>query len=564
VVVVVFAFQAARATLALRQARAQATQLQKQVSSGDEAGARHSLRDLQKSSATAHGASDNVLWDVASHVPVLGDNVEAVQLISSALDAVSRDALPVGLDLVVAAREGSLQEKDGRFDLAELRRITPSVDRAAVTVKMSRRKLASIQPTQLLSPLRRPAFDLQRRFDTLDGAVGSGAAVVRLLPDMLGGSGPRKYLLVAQNTAELRATGGLPGSLSIITARDGRIRQGFRGSAADFPLLARPVRPLAADEQSLYGDALGKDIRQANQTPDFPRAAELMSAIVDHQLHVKLDGVVAVDPVALSIFLGVTGPLKAAGDTLTSDNVVAKVLSEAYSRFADPNEQNAYFAGVSGDAFDALIKGGNSQENLLRAVQSAVGERRLLLWSRHKAEERTIASSKLSGALPQDSGAAPHVGIYINDYSQAKIDYYLDYRAQVGSDTCRKDRGQTVVAKMVLASSVPRPVSKLPEYVTGLGEVAAKGTISLAVYIYAPTGGKLTGLSVDGEARAIDVKNHDGHQVSVLTLQIKPGQAVELLISMGTRAGQDGDPVLQWTPGMRRQLNDATAPSACR
>lgn len=52
---------------------------------------------------------------------------------------------------------------------------------------------------------------------------------------MLGGDGPRHYLLMFQNNAEERASGGNPASMAMITVDDGRVTLGRQASSSDFP-----------------------------------------------------------------------------------------------------------------------------------------------------------------------------------------------------------------------------------------------------------------------------------------------------------------------------------------
>lgn len=184
--VVLFAFQAARTALALREARAQATLLQQQVSSGDLVAARVSARGLLKNAASAHRSSANLLWDAAAKTPVFGRNVEAVQLISFALDEVARDSLPAGLDLVETARTGAFQSKNGSINLAQVRQAAPGVEKAARAARSADRALTRIEPDRLLSPLQAPVAELRDKFAELDRAVGSAASATRLLPGMLG------------------------------------------------------------------------------------------------------------------------------------------------------------------------------------------------------------------------------------------------------------------------------------------------------------------------------------------------------------------------------------------
>ena len=52
------------------------------------------------------------------------------------------------------------------------------------------------------------------------------ADAAKLAPDIFGGNGPRRYLLVVQNNAESRGTGGFIGSYAIITAENGKLSVG--------------------------------------------------------------------------------------------------------------------------------------------------------------------------------------------------------------------------------------------------------------------------------------------------------------------------------------------------
>ena len=74
---------------------------------------------------------------------------------------------------------------------------------------------------------------------------------------MLGADGPRTYLMLFQNNAELRATGGIPGSFATITARNGKISLGRQGDAGTIGRFDAPPIPLTPDERALFGLNLG-------------------------------------------------------------------------------------------------------------------------------------------------------------------------------------------------------------------------------------------------------------------------------------------------------------------
>src|SRR5690606_257909 len=109
-------------------------------------------------------------------------------------------------------------------------------------------------------------------------AAGSLAAVERaakLVPVMLGAEGPRNYVLLFQNPAELRSTGGIPGALALIHTENGRIDLAAQASSSDFPHYDAPVLELSSETRGLYGDITGEYIQDVNLTPEFPLSAQL-------------------------------------------------------------------------------------------------------------------------------------------------------------------------------------------------------------------------------------------------------------------------------------------------
>ena len=70
---------------------------------------------------------------------------------------------------------------------------------------------------------------------------------------MVGADGPRDYLLVFQNNAEIRATGGLPGAWARVHAQDGKLTIVEQGAGGDFGERATPVLALSKPERAVYG-----------------------------------------------------------------------------------------------------------------------------------------------------------------------------------------------------------------------------------------------------------------------------------------------------------------------
>ncbi len=104
-------------------------------------------------------------------------------------------------------------------------------------------------------PLRGPVSTIQTKIDDAKSAADSANLAAKLLPDMLGQKGTRRYLLLVQNNAEIRSTGGIPGSFAILKAKNGKLSMGFQGSYQDLKQFTQASR---ADDQE-RGQGLSPD-----------------------------------------------------------------------------------------------------------------------------------------------------------------------------------------------------------------------------------------------------------------------------------------------------------------
>ena len=167
--------------------------------------------------------------------------------------------------------------------------------------------------------------------------------------------------------------------------------------------------------------------------------------------------------------------------------------------------------------------------------------------------------------LARDAADLPQVGLYLNDATGGKIEYYLDYIANLSSVSCDASGSQELDARMTLTSNVPLDVGSLSRWVTGFsGSTQFSGAMKMNLQIYAPAGGAVTEIRANGEPVKITRLRHEGRDVSSLALVIAPGEQTRLTFQLRGAKGDRGDPVLQWTPGMRTGPTSATATSACR
>ncbi len=559
-----FVWQAVTASRSLLEARSQAERVQREIRAGDFDAATRSLDRLGAQAARAHDATDGLLWDIGKHVPFVGANLGAVQTSAAVIDTATRQNAPVALELTQALQEGRFRPVHGRIDIGTVAKLTPQVTRAAGSIEQASVDLDEVDPDDLVFPFNDLVGDLQRQVDEARSAAAATATAFELLPEMLGKDGPRSYLLMIQNPAELRSTGGLPGSLAVLHADHGRVTMGWQGSAGDLNGFTGPVVKLPADTEAQYGPTVATDFRDTNFTPDFPEAAQVARAMLARAQGVRVDGVVSIDPIALGALMVGTGPITAGhGLTLTADNVASTLLNRTYQAISDPVAQDNFFETVARQVFDAVMSGKGSQEQAVKGLATGAGEHRVLLWSARPEEQARLSGKAVAGELGSDRGTAPEIGVYLNDSVAGKVDYYLQFRSAASAVYCRKGGAQDLRATIALTSTVPKDVSGLSAWVVGDGSYAPRGTIAVNMRIYGPYGGEITGLKVDGQTHSVTSDQHHGRQVALLPVSLKPGQQMTVTADVRTAPGQDGDGVFSFTPGMLPAPNGVKIKSAC-
>jgi len=556
-----FGIQAARASSSLKLAASQAEVLQNQIVSGDDVSAKLTLQELQESTARADRTTSGPMWKLGAKLPFVGDNIEAVQTVSRVAHNISSDALPPVVALSNQINLNTYSPRDGKVDIKAINKIAPDVSKVLTALTAAQKDLGGIDPGSLLVPLRGPVSTIQAKVDDATSAADSADLAAKLLPDMLGQKGTRRYLLMVQNNAEIRSTGGIPGSYAILKAENGKLSMGFQGSYQDLKQFPEPVVPISKDEARVFPRTLVTNILDTTVTPDFPRTAQIAKAMVQRGLNTKVDGVISVDPVAMSYILAGTGPVKLQGGVvIDQNNAVDLLLSKTYLLLKDPEQQDSVFEIAARRIFDVVKQGRGEPRLVIDGLVKAASENRLMVWSSHKSEQALLQPSPLSGQLSGNAGRVPHVGLYLGDAASTKMEYYLDYHTTVAADRCLRGDVQEISTTTEVTSNAP---TKLPKSVTGDGGFTPKGTMRLVLRFYSPYAGGFTSVRIDGNDKTVYADTDHGRNVTKVLLTIKPQQTYKITTSMISGPHQDGDPVFSTTPGIDSTPNDVVTKSAC-
>ncbi len=207
---------------------------ERQVAAGDAEGAAVTLGRLRTGSAHARDLTSGPAWSLVARLPVVGDDVAAARALTTVAAELTEATRPFETALPALAGKGD----SSRVDLAALRQVTAAMPGLAAAVDDGASTLDGVPTDGVVPQIADGVEQARSMLATARGPVRSAEPSLRVLTTLLGGDGPRTYVVLLQQDAEARGTGGLFGSYAVIGAKDGEIDLTSVSSRYDL----RPVR----------------------------------------------------------------------------------------------------------------------------------------------------------------------------------------------------------------------------------------------------------------------------------------------------------------------------------
>jgi hypothetical protein len=367
-------------------------------------------------------------------------------------------------------------------------------------------------------------------------------AAVSAGPLLAGADKPKRYLISFQNSAEARGTGGILGAYALIELDKGNLnvlQTGSNASLAGMSLREIPV-VMPAEFLKLYGKNPAI-LQNSNLSPHFPYGAQVWLGLWKARYGQQLDGVIAVDPIALSYVLRATGEITLkSGEKITSENVVEETLKNAYERYEKDNDaRKQYLVDIMNATAAKLTKGEYSKVKMAKALRDGIKANRILIYSTNKDAQEKLATVKLGGELKLE--ANNEYRTVIQNIDASKLDYYLDRSVAIESKSCEKDR-QTQV-RIRVTNTLKTGVGLSPYVLTradkGKPSSLVTGAHRFKVFIYGPTNARL--ISVSRENRTADLGGASIERkrpIYVADVDLAPGDSEELLANFSGGVGK--------------------------
>lgn len=537
----------------------QAGTIKDAVMSGDGDTVRSVSTSIASQVSDIHSTTEGIPWKLASFIPVLGQDVQSARTMVAELDTLCQQALVPACDQLANLQLSNLFS-DGAINVELIQSLASTLQTVAPVVQTSAETIDAL-PEAHISQLNDAMGQVKDLMGSASTALASINEMAPYLPQMLGANGQtRTYLLVAQSNAELRSTGGFPGSVGTLTITDGRITLGdFEsiGSNSDSSMSRYdyPISAVTDEEINLFGERVGTIPADTNFIVDFSRAMTVLSEMWKDQIGGQVDGAIAVDPVFLQNLLTLTGGINTSyGTSVDGTNAAAILLHNSYLMF-DAQTQDAFYTQVASAAFNQLTSnlGNVDPMTLVDTITNAMDEHRFQVWMVNGDEENVMKKIGCSGTLSTDP-ATPQVGVYINDDTYSKISWYLSTHTTINTSQLNADGSTTYNLTTTIKNNITPAVAESDGaqskgYIVGSNSLKRDVTDMInQVYLVAPAGGTISDVVVNDAAQGGSPLPYEGFQVYHVQTQTSGGATTSITYNVTTAATATADLTIEQTP----------------
>lgn len=550
-----------------KEMKSQATQVLQDVKSiqtaigeNDYAVAAQSAQQASELTGSIAGELSSPLWMVASIIPVYGQDISGMRDLMTALDDAFDEGLVPLTKTLEANPPDSLISADRRINVAAVTQLLDAVQDAAPSMQKCA-DVAESLPEMHIEQLKSVVDPAKEKLTTINATFQKAAALAPVAGPVLGANGNRTYLIVAQNSAELRSSGGFPGSMGTLEIRDGEIILNDFAKVYDVLTDTNPSSVSITDEEyALFGAASMDCPRDAGIDPDFTRVASIWAASYEERNAAHLDGVISITPSVVQDILAIVGPVTLSdGTELTGSNATKVLQSDIYWKYlaegADPDGTggavtDALFAQAAHETFNKLFSNLNADTLIKFASCMAkdMEDRTVMFWLTDEGDQAILASLDCSGAL-NDDPMRPELGVFFSLWVGSKMGWYVDIDNQVLESKKNADGSYTYKMQTTFTDTVSsEEIVAGGEYIIGDIYDYEYGILYPCLYIYAPAGGSISNLESNSSV-AFEEARHDGLQAfKAWRTVLRPDQPIVCTYTVTTAPNASQEMKIVCTP----------------
>lgn len=343
-------------------------------------------------------------------------------------------------------------------DLAFLNHASEKIEAASQNLT---RVSEDVLPEQMKSRLGKARDAVAK----LQGILKETREKIPVLMKMLGQRYMHRYLVLLQNDAEARPTGGFIGSYLIVDVNDGYITN------TEFHDIYETDGQLKEDipaPEDIAKITKNWRMRDSNYSPDFAISAEKAAWFLQKEKGPSVDSVIAINQNFIASLFDVTGPVSLEGLSapLTKDNyqtVISYLVESKLSGKEDPKKILRSFI----PAFQKQLMASKDMGKIVKLAVDALKERDILLYSRDQEIQNLFDEIGLSGRVIRTKPDEDFLQVITTSIGGNKSDLYI---RQSITHTTLVSKDGTMTDEVTLTRKHTWTSKELTHWKTMLGE----------------------------------------------------------------------------------------------
>ena len=509
-----------------------------------------SISKITKAARTSIDLAVSVFGTDSDYKIPLGD---LQNLLHAADVAVSKIALPA-IDLLEVAPLDSLKAGEG-FNVRIIDQYLTFAESVMPDTKTAMAHLSAVDLTRFGLPQKITDYlDLANRILDL---YQEDPELFTRLHHMLGVEEDRLYLIAVQNSAEIRASGGFPGSFGKLRIQDGILTVGEFSSVVNYMYHGTPPGVQITQEEQVLFPHLSSinDPRDADLCPDFTRVGYIWAKAYEHMHKEPVAGVISITPHIVQRLLDAVGTeiTLSDGSVLNGQNAMEVLLHDIYFKYFSTN----YVVGretISDDLFAeaakktmSMLTADVSLSRLLRylpVAQQCLKDRTLMFWMTDPQEEDFIFRMGWDGGLNTDP-QQPEAGVYFNCVLPSKMGWYTMINTEIGGRTLNEDGSYSYPMTVTIENTATKEELKTAStYISGGGS----GSIYGVAFFFAPAGGTVSDFQTSNH-QTIQARTYNGHTLGYMPqFALGAESSVTITYTVTTAPGVDTPLAISQTP----------------
>lgn len=350
-------------------------------------------------------------------------------------------------------------------------KVVPEIDKIEKELIEAQKEIEQVDPGHYppIGRLKEVRDTIQQVKDIANGAVVAveqGKPLIKALPTLLGEKEGKKYLLLFQNDAELRPTGGFLTYYAIFRVEEGDIKV---DSSSDIYNLDNSIssHPAANEIIRKYFPSVSRSfIRDSNLSPDFVVSMQRFNELYDRSSQqTDVDGIIAINTHFFVNIIRILGEVEASGLKFTAENDPRCDCPQAVYMLEDEISRPVNYVktdrkGLVGDlmlaTLDKALKSSPKQYwgNLFQQFIVDANEKNILFYLYDKDAQSGIEALNWAGRVKEFNGDYQ----YVNDANFGGQKSNLFVEKSMNIDYTVGDNGE-IKKKVTIEYKNPKPHS---------------------------------------------------------------------------------------------------------